>query len=241
MHLHQNADWFVGETVVSCCPCKQGVKSKLCLSECFPNGTMTALAVKLESVPSLNPSQLVLNDPSCGPAYSDDRYAYFVFTANSCGTNRKVTPICPNADIYRFLTGKFILTIFCPPSISSSLPTWCCMKMKFLCQMKLRWRNQKMSQSMSEYWVISWPEMYPLKNGSARKWCALLNHLLKYSEWCGLCPQAQSVLLLWHQWHLRRGLQHQSSQERTVRRRRTRRASSWNSSGFWYALLCDKV
>ncbi|XP_029705182.1 uncharacterized protein isoform X2 [Takifugu rubripes] len=59
------------------------------LTECFPNGTMTALAVKLESVPSLNPSQLVLNDPSCGPAYSDDRYAYFVFTANSCGTNRK--------------------------------------------------------------------------------------------------------------------------------------------------------
>lgn len=61
------------------------------LSECFPNGTMTALAVKLESVPSLNPSQLTLRDPTCGPAYSDDRYAYFVFTGNSCGTTRKVT------------------------------------------------------------------------------------------------------------------------------------------------------
>nr|XP_046229753.1 uncharacterized protein LOC124050865 [Scatophagus argus] len=62
------------------------------LTECFPNGTMTALAVKLESVPSLNPSQLTLRDPTCGPSYSDDRYAYFVFTGNSCGTTRKFLP-----------------------------------------------------------------------------------------------------------------------------------------------------
>uniref|UniRef100_A0A3B5LA08 ZP domain-containing protein n=1 Tax=Xiphophorus couchianus TaxID=32473 RepID=A0A3B5LA08_9TELE len=59
------------------------------LTECFPNGTMTALALKLESVPLLNPSQLTLADPSCGPVHSDDRYAFFVFTVNSCGTTRK--------------------------------------------------------------------------------------------------------------------------------------------------------
>ncbi|XP_023134897.1 uncharacterized protein LOC111574502 [Amphiprion ocellaris] len=62
------------------------------LTECFPNGTMTALAVKLESVPGLNPSQLTLRDPTCGPTYSDERYAYFVFTGNSCGTTRKFLP-----------------------------------------------------------------------------------------------------------------------------------------------------
>ncbi|XP_044185804.1 uncharacterized protein LOC122965693 [Thunnus albacares] len=62
------------------------------LTECFPNGTMTALAVKLESVPSLNPSQLTLRDPTCGPSYSDGRYAYFVFSGNSCGTTRKFLP-----------------------------------------------------------------------------------------------------------------------------------------------------
>ncbi|KAI3363711.1 hypothetical protein L3Q82_001327 [Scortum barcoo] len=62
------------------------------LTECFPNGTMTALAVKLESVPSLNPSQLTLRDPTCGPSYSDNRYAYFVFTGSSCGTTRKFLP-----------------------------------------------------------------------------------------------------------------------------------------------------
>uniref|UniRef100_A0A8C4F656 ZP domain-containing protein n=1 Tax=Dicentrarchus labrax TaxID=13489 RepID=A0A8C4F656_DICLA len=62
------------------------------LIECFPNGTMTALAVKLESVPSLNPSQLTLRDPTCGPAYSDEQYAYFVFTGSSCGTTRKFLP-----------------------------------------------------------------------------------------------------------------------------------------------------
>nr|XP_057913633.1 uncharacterized protein LOC131107537 isoform X2 [Doryrhamphus excisus] len=59
------------------------------LIECLPNGTMTALAVKLESVPSLNPRQLTLRDPACVPAYSNDRYAYFVFTGNTCGTTRK--------------------------------------------------------------------------------------------------------------------------------------------------------
>ncbi|XP_049613172.1 uncharacterized protein [Syngnathus scovelli] len=59
------------------------------LVECLPNGTMTALAVKLESVPSLNPSELTLLDPTCTPVYSDDRLAYFVFTGSTCGTTRK--------------------------------------------------------------------------------------------------------------------------------------------------------
>ncbi|XP_071000488.1 zona pellucida sperm-binding protein 4-like [Oncorhynchus clarkii lewisi] len=34
---------------------------------------MTALAVKVESAPVLNPGQLTLSDPACGPTYSDDR------------------------------------------------------------------------------------------------------------------------------------------------------------------------
>uniref|UniRef100_A0A674EPE7 Uncharacterized LOC115195762 n=1 Tax=Salmo trutta TaxID=8032 RepID=A0A674EPE7_SALTR len=59
------------------------------LQECFSNGTMTALAVKVESAPNLNPGQLTLSDPACGPTYSDDRFAYFHFTVNSCGTTRK--------------------------------------------------------------------------------------------------------------------------------------------------------
>ncbi|XP_037541468.1 uncharacterized protein LOC119418278 [Nematolebias whitei] len=67
------------------------------LTECFPNGTMTALAIKLESVPSLNPAQLTLVDPLCGPSYSDDSHSFFVFTVNSCGTTRK---FLPNAMLY---------------------------------------------------------------------------------------------------------------------------------------------
>uniref|UniRef100_A0A8C8JDZ8 ZP domain-containing protein n=1 Tax=Oncorhynchus tshawytscha TaxID=74940 RepID=A0A8C8JDZ8_ONCTS len=59
------------------------------LTECFSNGTMTALAVKVESAPGLNPGQLTLSDPACGPTYSDARFAYFHFTVNSCGTTRK--------------------------------------------------------------------------------------------------------------------------------------------------------
>ncbi|XP_041951703.1 uncharacterized protein LOC121711898 [Alosa sapidissima] len=57
--------------------------------ECSPNGTIRALAVKLEAVPRLDPRQLTLNDPSCGPYYSDDRFAFFYFRVDSCGTIRK--------------------------------------------------------------------------------------------------------------------------------------------------------
>ncbi|CDQ96461.1 unnamed protein product [Oncorhynchus mykiss] len=57
------------------------------LTECFSNGTMTAL--KVESAPGLNPGLLTLSDPTCGPTYCDDRFAYFHFTVNSCGTTRK--------------------------------------------------------------------------------------------------------------------------------------------------------
>ncbi|XP_064868630.1 zona pellucida sperm-binding protein 2-like [Oncorhynchus nerka] len=47
--------------------------------------------MKVESAPVLNPGQLTLSDPACGPTYSDDRFAYFHFTVNSCGTTRKVS------------------------------------------------------------------------------------------------------------------------------------------------------
>ncbi|KAK2856121.1 hypothetical protein Q5P01_004856 [Channa striata] len=59
------------------------------LTECFPNGTVTVLALKLESVPSLNTAQLTLRDPTCGPSFTTDHFAYFIFTVNSCGTSRK--------------------------------------------------------------------------------------------------------------------------------------------------------
>ncbi|XP_064195781.1 zona pellucida protein AX 1 [Anguilla rostrata] len=57
--------------------------------ECFSNGTMTALAVKVESVPDLILSQLTLRDSRCKPAYSDHIFAFFSFSLNSCGTTRK--------------------------------------------------------------------------------------------------------------------------------------------------------
>ncbi|XP_016329737.1 zona pellucida sperm-binding protein 2-like [Sinocyclocheilus anshuiensis] len=58
------------------------------MTECFSNGTMSALAVKVESVPQLVPRQLTLRDPSCRPKFSNDRFAYFSFEANRCGTTR---------------------------------------------------------------------------------------------------------------------------------------------------------
>ncbi|XP_071324031.1 zona pellucida protein AX 1 [Trachinotus anak] len=60
----------------------------LMTTNCYPNGTITTLAVKVESVPNLEPSLLTLKDKSCKPVFSDDRFAYFSFSADSCGTTR---------------------------------------------------------------------------------------------------------------------------------------------------------
>ncbi|XP_016353307.1 zona pellucida protein AX 1 isoform X1 [Sinocyclocheilus anshuiensis] len=61
---------------------------QMTMTECFSNGTMSALAVKVESVPQLVPRQLTLRDSSCRPKFSNNRFAYFTFEANSCGTTR---------------------------------------------------------------------------------------------------------------------------------------------------------
>ncbi|MGH0162781.1 UNVERIFIED_CONTAM: hypothetical protein FKN15_053369 [Acipenser sinensis] len=57
--------------------------------DCFTNGTTAALAVKVESVPSLSPSQLTLRGQSCRPLQSDVINAVFYFNVNSCGTIRR--------------------------------------------------------------------------------------------------------------------------------------------------------
>ncbi|MGH0163955.1 UNVERIFIED_CONTAM: hypothetical protein FKN15_058852 [Acipenser sinensis] len=58
-------------------------------ADCFTNGTMAALAVKVESVPSLSPSQLTLRDQSCRPLQSDAINVVFYFNVNSSGTTRR--------------------------------------------------------------------------------------------------------------------------------------------------------
>lgn len=52
---------------------------------------MTAWAVKVESLRNLVPSSLTLRDPSCKPDFSDDRFATFSFSVDSCGTTRTVS------------------------------------------------------------------------------------------------------------------------------------------------------
>uniref|UniRef100_A0A8C1Y8R3 Zona pellucida protein AX 2 n=1 Tax=Cyprinus carpio TaxID=7962 RepID=A0A8C1Y8R3_CYPCA len=72
------------------------------MSECFPNGTITAIIPKLESVPHLQPGELSLRDPACKPYDIEDYFAYFHFNVTSCGTTRKE----PYADV-----GKGELTV----------------------------------------------------------------------------------------------------------------------------------
>lgn len=65
------------------------------LPACYPNGTVTAVAIKVESVATLDSTWLTLRDQSCRPVHSDDRFAFFTFTVDSCGTTRKVrSPVC---------------------------------------------------------------------------------------------------------------------------------------------------
>ncbi|KAK5919120.1 hypothetical protein CgunFtcFv8_023042 [Champsocephalus gunnari] len=64
------------------------ISVKFGTTECHPNGTMTAVAVKVESTRNLKPSQLTLKDQSCTPQFSDDRVAYFSFSVDTCGTTR---------------------------------------------------------------------------------------------------------------------------------------------------------
>ncbi|XP_033991606.1 uncharacterized protein LOC117487051 [Trematomus bernacchii] len=103
------------------------------LIECFPNGTITALAITMESVPSLNPRRLTLRNPACGPTYSNDKYAYFVFSANSCGTTRKFLPnmmlyeneisITDELELRKLSQSKepdFVLQVFCYYDINTN-------------------------------------------------------------------------------------------------------------------------
>ncbi|XP_074541831.1 zona pellucida protein AX 1 [Halichoeres trimaculatus] len=76
-----NNNWVLADFYLAC-------YFPLTTTKCYSNGTMTAMAVKVESVPNLSPAQLTLRDPSCKPSFSDDRFAYFTFSADSCGTTR---------------------------------------------------------------------------------------------------------------------------------------------------------
>ncbi|XP_026196531.1 zona pellucida protein AX 1 [Anabas testudineus] len=79
--LAPNNNWVLGDLYLTC-------NFPLMTTNCYPNGTITALAVKVESVPNLVLSSLTLKDKSCKPLFSNDRFAYFSFNADSCGTTR---------------------------------------------------------------------------------------------------------------------------------------------------------
>uniref|UniRef100_A0A3Q2C9I4 Zona pellucida protein AX 1 n=1 Tax=Cyprinodon variegatus TaxID=28743 RepID=A0A3Q2C9I4_CYPVA len=74
-------NWILSDLFLAC-------YFPLMTTRCYPNGTISALAVKVESVPNLNPSWLTLKDQSCSPVFSNDHFAQFIFSADSCGTTR---------------------------------------------------------------------------------------------------------------------------------------------------------
>ncbi|XP_027895362.1 zona pellucida protein AX 1 isoform X1 [Xiphophorus couchianus] len=74
-------NWILSDLFLAC-------YFPLTTTRCYPNGTISALAVKVQSVPNLDPSWLTLKDQSCTPVSSNDRFAQFIFSADSCGTTR---------------------------------------------------------------------------------------------------------------------------------------------------------
>ncbi|TNN45207.1 Tetratricopeptide repeat protein 32 [Liparis tanakae] len=79
--LHTSKDWVLADLFLTC-------NFPLTTTKCYPNGTMTATAVKVDSVTDIIPNRLTLKDHSCKPTFSDDRFAYFSFSVASCGTTR---------------------------------------------------------------------------------------------------------------------------------------------------------
>ncbi|XP_062304599.1 uncharacterized protein LOC134008992 [Osmerus eperlanus] len=81
LELVASNNWKLNDLSLSC-------SFPLTTTECYSNGTMTALAMKVESVPNMILSHLTLRDDSCKPNYSNNHFAYFSFGVNSCGTTR---------------------------------------------------------------------------------------------------------------------------------------------------------
>ncbi|XP_060540382.1 uncharacterized protein LOC117679697 isoform X1 [Pantherophis guttatus] len=56
---------------------------------CFPNGTMIATMLSLDTKPELNPRRTHLRDKNCRPVGVDDTKALFTFSVATCGTIRR--------------------------------------------------------------------------------------------------------------------------------------------------------
>ncbi|XP_062266719.1 uncharacterized protein LOC133973090 isoform X1 [Platichthys flesus] len=57
-------------------------------TRCYPNGTMSTLVFKLESVPNMDLSMLTMKDQSCKPVFHNDYFAVVAFNVDTCGTTR---------------------------------------------------------------------------------------------------------------------------------------------------------
>lgn len=56
---------------------------------CFPNGTVKATVLSLDTKPRFNPRRTHLKDPTCTPDEADDARALFSFSVFTCGTIRQ--------------------------------------------------------------------------------------------------------------------------------------------------------
>ena len=105
---------------------------------CFPNGTMTATVLSLDTKPNLDPRKTHLRDKNCGPVAADGSRALFSFPVTTCGTTRRFEgdhlvyenevffrrEMIPEANPVITRDSQYRLTLRCRYPLNETLRVW---------------------------------------------------------------------------------------------------------------------
>ncbi|XP_072833095.2 uncharacterized protein LOC110087657 [Pogona vitticeps] len=105
---------------------------------CFPNGTMTATVLSLDTKPNLDPRKTHLRDQNCGPVAADETRALFSFPVTTCGTTRRFEgdymvyenevffrrEMVPEANPVITRDSQYRLTLRCRYPLNETLRVW---------------------------------------------------------------------------------------------------------------------
>ncbi|XP_063298206.1 uncharacterized protein LOC134586555 [Pelobates fuscus] len=97
------------------------------LIQCFPNGTISVVVMKLAALPDLDLSLLQLRARSCRPALYSDTNAIFIFQVNTCETSRQFSgnKMTYENDVLYFRSGSTVpayqLKVSCNYTINNTM------------------------------------------------------------------------------------------------------------------------
>ncbi|KAL8176379.1 UNVERIFIED_CONTAM: hypothetical protein K2H54_032958 [Gekko kuhli] len=105
---------------------------------CFPNGTMAATVLHLDTKPALDPRRTHLRDENCGPVSADESKALFSFPITTCGTTQRFEDnylvyenevtfkrqLIPEAKPVITRDSQYSLTLRCRYPLNETLRVW---------------------------------------------------------------------------------------------------------------------